>query len=79
AAVSTAWSARPLEERREALAKLLRGVTLSPGGVKVEYAYCHHAPPGPPYGYTEISSWALEEVVRVLGLGAVARRAMARA
>ncbi len=49
-AVRGAWRERPLAVRREALAQLLRKVTLSPGGVKITYAYCHHEPSGPPYG-----------------------------
>ena len=49
AAVLEAWTDQPLEERRSALAQLLRKITLSPGGVKITYGYCHHEPPGPPY------------------------------
>ncbi len=48
-AVLEAWTDQPLEERRSALAQLLRQVTLSPGGVKITYGYCHHEPAGPPY------------------------------
>ena len=48
AAVLEAWTDQPLEERRSALAQLLRQVTLSPGGVKITYGYCHHEPAGPP-------------------------------
>jgi hypothetical protein len=56
AAVLRAWQARPLEERREALDKLVEKITLQEGGAHVEYL-CknqdfplrHHEPPGPPY------------------------------
>jgi hypothetical protein len=48
AAVLEAWTDQPLEERRSALAQLLRKITLSPGGVKITYGYCHHEPAGPP-------------------------------
>ena len=37
-AVLEAWKQRPLEERREALAKVLDRVTLSPGGVLIAYS-----------------------------------------
>ena len=55
AAVLRAWQARPLEERREALDKLVEKITLQEGGAHVEYL-CknqdfplrHHEPPGPP-------------------------------
>lgn len=55
AAVLQAWQARPLEERREALDKLVEKITLQEGGAQVEYL-CksrntplrHHEPPGPP-------------------------------
>ena len=50
AAVLEAWTDQPLEERRSALAQLLRKITLSPGGVKITYGYCHHEPAGPPKG-----------------------------
>lgn len=50
AAVLEAWTDQPLEERRSALAQLLRQVTLSPGSVKITYGYCHHEPAGPPEG-----------------------------
>ena len=48
AGVLEAWTNRPLEERREALDRLLDHVTLSPGGVRITYGYCHHEPSGPP-------------------------------
>ena len=45
AAVLEAWKQRPLEERREALSKVLDRITLDPGGVKVRYdaaGFCGH-------------------------------------
>ena len=42
-AILAAWRERPLEERREALAKVLDTITLEPGGVTVRYdaaEYC---------------------------------------
>ena len=48
AAVLEAWTEQPREDRRSALAQLLRKITLSPGGVKITYGYCHHEPAGPP-------------------------------
>ncbi len=44
-AVLEAWTRRPLEERRRALAKVLDRVTLSPGGVHIRYdaaGFCGH-------------------------------------
>ena len=49
-AVLQAWHDRPLEDRRQALDRLLDEVRLSPGGVKITYGYYHQAPYGPPYG-----------------------------
>lgn len=48
AAVLQAWAERPIEERRDALGQLVEKITLSPGGVKITYGYCHHEPSGPP-------------------------------
>ena len=60
AAVLEAWTDQPLEERRSALAQLLRKITLSPGGVKSTYGYCHHEPAGPPEGSAPINRrWVL--------------------
>lgn len=45
AAVMEAWKGRPMEERREALAKVLDRVTISPGEVHIEYSaatFCGH-------------------------------------
>jgi site-specific DNA recombinase len=50
AAVLEAWAERPIEERRDALGQLVEKITLSPGGVKITYGYCHHEPAGPPKG-----------------------------
>ena len=47
-AVLEAWHARPLEDRRAALARLIDEITLSPGGVVIRYGYHHHDPQGPP-------------------------------
>jgi recombinase-like zinc beta ribbon protein/recombinase len=59
AAVLQAWTARPLEERREALDRLVERVTLSDGGAHVDYrvkeeqiAFHQPDPPGPPYPHT---------------------------
>jgi site-specific DNA recombinase len=44
-AVLDAWKQRPLEERREALSKVLDRVTLDPGGVHIRYdaaGFCGH-------------------------------------
>ena len=55
AAVLEAWSTRPLDERREALDRLVEKITLSEGGVHVDYrvkgeqiAFHQPDPPGPP-------------------------------
>ena len=55
AAVLEAWSARPLEERRAALDRLVEKITLSDGGAHVDYrvkdeqiAFHQPDPPGPP-------------------------------
>jgi len=55
AAVLEAWSSRPLEERREALDRLVEKITLSEGGVHVDYrvkgeqiAFHQPDPLGPP-------------------------------
>ncbi len=55
AAVLEAWSARPLDERREALDRLVEKITLSSGGAHVDYrvkdeqiAFHQPDPPGPP-------------------------------
>ncbi|MES2640724.1 MAG: hypothetical protein V4850_14610 [Myxococcota bacterium] len=50
AGVLEAWTDQPLEERRSALAQLLRKITLSPGCMKITYGHCHHEPAGPPWG-----------------------------
>lgn len=50
-AVLEAWHDRPLEDRRQALDRLLDEVRLSPGGVHIRYGasgYHGHAPSGPP-------------------------------
>ncbi len=50
-AVLEAWTARPLDERREALSRLLDKIELSPGGIHITYgALDHHGhdPFGPP-------------------------------
>jgi len=52
AEVLRAWREAPLEDRREALGKLLSEVRLSPGGVTIRYGlggYHIHDPYGPPY------------------------------
>ena len=52
AEVLRAWHEAPLEDRREALGKLLSEVRLSPGGVTIRYGlagYQGHDPYGPPY------------------------------
>jgi len=44
-AVLEAWTQRPLDERREALAKVLDRITLDPGGVHIRYdaaGFCGH-------------------------------------
>jgi hypothetical protein len=51
-AIREAWHARPLEDRRQALDRLLDEVRLSPGGVRITYSLAgHHGhdPSGPPY------------------------------
>jgi hypothetical protein len=55
-AVLEAWSTRPLDERREALERLVEKITLSDGGAHVDYrvkdeqiAFHQPDPPGPPY------------------------------
>ena len=55
AAVLEAWSARPLDERREALDRLIEKITLSEGGAHVDYrvkdeqiAFHQPDPSGPP-------------------------------
>jgi len=55
AAVLEAWSARPLDERREALDRLIEKITLSSGGAHVDYrvkgqqiAFHQPDPSGPP-------------------------------
>jgi hypothetical protein len=55
AAVLEAWSARPLDERREALDRLVEKITLSDGGAHVDYrvkdeqiAFHQPDPSGPP-------------------------------
>jgi DNA invertase Pin-like site-specific DNA recombinase len=57
AAVLEAWSARPLEERRAALDRLVEKITLSDGGAHVDYrvkdeqiAFHQPDPSGPPWG-----------------------------
>jgi hypothetical protein len=47
-AVLEAWHARPLEDRRAALSRLINEITVSPGGVVIQYGYHHHEPNGPP-------------------------------
>ena len=47
-AVLEAWHARPLDDRRAALARLINEITVSPGGVVIQYGYHHHEPSGPP-------------------------------
>ena len=56
AAVLEAWSVRPLDERREALDRLVEKITLSEGGAHVDYrvkdeqiAFHQPDPSGPPY------------------------------
>ena len=55
AAVLEAWSTRPLDERREALDRLVEKITLSEGGAHIDYrvkeeqiAFHQPDPPGPP-------------------------------
>ena len=57
AAVLEAWSTRPLDERREALDRLVEKITLSDGGAHVDYrvkdeqiAFHQPDPSGPPKG-----------------------------
>jgi site-specific DNA recombinase len=56
AAVLQAWTAKPLDLRREALDRLLERITLDEGGAHVQYAlkdeppFRHQAPEGPPKG-----------------------------
>ncbi|MSQ03997.1 MAG: hypothetical protein EXR71_19270 [Myxococcales bacterium] len=57
AAVLEAWSTRPLDERREALDRLVEKITLSDGGAHVDYrvkdeqiAFHQPDPSGPPSG-----------------------------
>ncbi len=56
ASVLAAWSAKPMELRREALDRLLEKITLDEGGAHVQYAlkdeprFRHQAPDGPPKG-----------------------------
>jgi hypothetical protein len=64
AAVLEAWSTRPLDERREALDRLVEKITLSDGGAHVDYrvkdeqiAFHQPDPSGPPWG-----SWGQWEV-----------------
>jgi len=54
-AVLLAWQQRLLEDRREALDRLVERITLHEGGAEIEYAvrdgsggFRHHEPPGPP-------------------------------
>jgi hypothetical protein len=47
----------PLEDRRAARARLINEITVSPGGVVIQYGTHHHKPSGPPYG-----SWGWCEV-----------------
>ncbi|MCK6527605.1 recombinase family protein [Myxococcota bacterium] len=56
AAVLEAWTAKPLDDRRAALDRLLDRITLGEAGAHIEYrakdeppAFRHQAPEGPPY------------------------------
>ena len=69
AAVLEAWAERPMEERRDALGQLVEKITLSPGGVKISYGYCHQFPFGPPEGACPRNCgwWKCETVGRPRG------------
>jgi len=60
ASVLAAWSAKPMELRREALDRLLEKITLDEGGAHVQYAvkdeprFRHQAPDGPPHPPTSL-------------------------
>jgi hypothetical protein len=63
--VLEAWSARPLDERREALDRLVEKITLSEGGAHVDYrvkdeqiAFHQPDPSGPPNG--SCRQWRIE-------------------
>ena len=60
AAVLEAWTSRPLQDRREALDRMIERITLSTGGAHIDYRVKQHPigpdgfhqpdPSGPPWG-----------------------------
>ncbi len=66
AAIREAWSARPIEARREALDRMIDQITLSEGGAHIDYRckdadprFRHQPPDGPPEGSGPIRrGWA---------------------
>ena len=74
-AVLLAWRQRPLDERRDALDRLIEEITLSEGGAQVAYrvkdpslGFRYQEPYGPPLGGGERKVGFVEVGVRRTGM-----------